>query len=225
MENTLVDGVYWVGVHFPQPAPGAALNCYLITDEQRALVDTGAPATAGPVLANIRAIVDPTQIDYVVLTHADMDHGGGLKELLVAAPQATVVISEYEARMLPMWGVHARTHIVHDGDTLSLGQRTLRFLSCPFICTPGSMLVFDETDQVLFSGDLFALLGPQEWRLFAEGDQTQALKMVQPLKLGRTEYVNQALARVKDLPVRIVASGHGQALRGDIPRLAEALMG
>lgn len=223
-ENKLTDDIYWVGIHFPQPAPGAALNCYLIMDEKKALIDTAAPATGPGIVANIRKIIDPAQLDYIILTHADLDHAGGLKEVVAAAPKAKVIGSEYEMKTLPMWGVQAPVQVAKDDDRLSLGKHTLRFLSCPFICTPGSMLVFDEKDGVLFSADLFALLGPTEWRLFAQGDQTEALRMVQNFKLGRTAYVNQALDKVKDLPVRIVASGHGQAVRGDITALAKALM-
>lgn len=223
-ENMVAQDIYWVGVHFPQPAPGAALNAYLIKDQKSALIDTGAPATAETIVANLRRLIDPAKLDYVVLTHADMDHAGGLKAILTAAPQATVVASEYEARTVPMWGVQAKTQVVKDGEKLSLGRHSLQFLLAPFTCTSGSLLVFDETEKVLFSADLFALLGPQEWKLFAEGDQTQTLKMVQGIKLGRTPYVNQALERVASLPVRIVASGHGQALKGDIPSLARALM-
>lgn len=223
MDNALTKDIYWAGVHFPEPAPGAAMNQYVIKDEKRALIDTGAPAIAPLVLANVRNLVDPATIDYVILTHADLDHGGGLKEIIAAAPQATVVASEYEARTLPMWGVQARTQVVKDGDTLSLGRHTLRFLATPHVCTPGHMLVFDETDGVLFSSDLFAQMGPQEWRLFGEGYQLETLKMVQAFKLGQTDYVRQALARVQELPVKIVASGHGQAIRGDIAVLAQAL--
>lgn len=123
-----------------------------------------------------------------------------------------------------MWGVQANLQVVKDGDILSLRRHILRFLATPFICTPGSMLVFDETEGVLFSSDLFALMGPREWQLFAEGDQIEALKMVQAFKLGRTEYVRQALTRVKELPVKIVASGHGQALKGDISSIAQVLI-
>ncbi|MBI2908247.1 MAG: MBL fold metallo-hydrolase [Chloroflexi bacterium] len=222
--DKLTEGIYWIGAHFPEPAPGAALNSFLILDEKRAVIDTGAPATAPLVLAKLRGLVDPAEIDYIVLTHADLDHAGGLKEILAATPRATVVASEYEARMLPMWGVQASAKVVKDGDTLSLGRRTLRFLGLPFICTPGSMLVFDEADGVLFSSDLFAAMGPQKWQMFADEPQTQALRAVQEFKLGRTQYVRDALARVVDLPVKIVAPGHGQALRGDIAGLARSLM-
>ncbi|MCL5985465.1 MAG: FprA family A-type flavoprotein [Actinobacteria bacterium] len=224
MDNILTNDIYWVGIHFPEPAPGASLNSFIIKDEKCALIDAGPPATVQMMLENIRNLLDPAKIDYIILTHADLDHAGGLKEILKAAPQAIVITSDYESKMLPMWGVQANIQVVKDGDTISLGRHTLRFIAAPFICTPGSMLIFDETDGVLFSSDLFALMGPQKWQLFAEGDQTEALKMVQAFKLGRTEYVRQALAKVKELPVNIVASGHGQALKGDIASIAQALI-
>lgn len=217
MENKLAENIYWVGVHFPQPEPGGSVNAFLIKDEKITVIDTGAPATAQWVANNIKALVEPKEIDYIVLTHADVDHAGGLTTLLAEAPQATVIASEMEARSIPMWGAQANIKIVKDGENLSLGQHTLRFIAMPFTCTPGSMAVFEEKEGVLFSADLFACLGPSEWRVFADDrDLTETLKMLQAMKLGNTQYTKEALKKVSELPVKIVASGHGQMIRNRI---------
>lgn len=224
MENKLAENIYWVGVHFPQPEPGGSVNAFLIKDEKVTVVDTGPPATAQWVVNNIKALVNLKEIDYIVLTHADLDHAGGLTALLAEAPQATLVASEVEARSIPMWGVQAEIKTVKDGETLSLGQHTLRFIDMPFTCTPGSMAIFEESEGVLFSSDLFACLGPSEWRVFADDrDLTEALKMVQAMKLGNTQYTKEALKKVSELPVKIVASGHGQMIRDKIGQYTKEL--
>jgi len=225
MENRITDSIYWVGVHFAEPAPGGSINAFLVRDEKIAVIDTGAPATADAIVANIRALVDPKAIDYIVLTHTDVDHGGGLAAILQEAPQATVVASETEARGFGLWGVKpARIQAVADGEVLTLGHHRLRFVAAPFTCTPGTMLIFEESDGVLFSADLFAATGPAQWRVFADGDKTETLKMLQRMKLGNTRYTKEALARVAELPVKIIASGHGAMIRENIKDYVDGLL-
>jgi flavorubredoxin len=224
MENKISDNIYWVGVHFPEPAPGGSLNAFLIKDEKTVVIDTGAPATAQYVLGNIKKLVDPTQIDYVVLTHADVDHAGGLATILAEAPRATVVVSEGEGRSLGAWGVQPQVKTVKDGDSLSLGQHNLRFVAAPFSCAPGTVLVFEETKGILFAADLFACPGPTQWQIFADADETEMLKMMQKMKLGNTQYTKQSLEKVKELPVKIIASGHGAMINTNIKEYIDALL-
>ena len=85
-------------------------------------------------------------------------------------------------------------------------------------------MVFEESDGVLFSADLFAGAGPAEWRIFADGDRTETLKALQKMKLGNTRYTKEALAKVEELPVKIIASGHGAMIRENIKEYVDALL-
>jgi flavorubredoxin len=110
-----------------------------------------------------------------------------------------------------------------DDSRLCLGRHTLRFVSTPYVCTPGHQVIFDERDGVLFSGDPFAQVGPPEWSLFAEGDLAQGLRMAQEKKCGVTHYPAQAIEKLRSLPIKIVASGHRQLIRHDLDRCTEVL--
>lgn len=225
MENRITDSVYWVGVHFADPAPGGSINAFLIKDNKTAVIDTGAPATADKIVENIKELVDPKEIDYVILTHTDLDHGGGLSAILKVAPQATIVASKPEAEGFGLWGIKpANIEAVRDGEILSLGHHRLRFVGAPFTCTPGTMMVFEESDGVLFSADLFACQGPSQWQVFADGDKTEMLKKLQKMKLGNTRYTKEALGKVEELPVKIIASGHGAMIRENIKEYVDALL-
>ena len=224
MSNEIADGIYWVGAHFSEPPPGFSINCFLIRDEKVAVIDTGAPVSCRFVIPNIKALVDPEDIDYVVITHADVDHVGGLGALLEEAPNATVLTSGYEARGIGYWGVKPQVKTVEDGETLSLGRHRLRFISAPYSCMPGTVLVFDETEGVLFSADLFAALGPSEWKLFADTDLTEMMRGVQEIKLGNTHHTKASLTKVSSLPAKIIASSHGAMINSNIRGYTEALL-
>jgi flavorubredoxin len=91
-------------------------------------------------------------------------------------------------------------------------------------CTPGTMMVFEESDGILFSADLFACHGPSQWQVFTDGDRTEVLKNLQKTKLGNTRYTKEALAKVEKLPVKIIASGHGSMIRENIKEYVDALL-
>jgi flavorubredoxin len=70
-----------------------------------------------------------------------------------------------------------------------------------------------DSEQPGDTGDLFAQIGPQEWAVFADTDYSDLLQRVQGMKFGDTKYPAQAIEKSQDLPIRIIASGHGQLLR------------
>lgn len=224
MENEIAEGIYWIGAHFPDPDPGVSINCFLIKDEKTMVIDTGAPATADLILSNITKLVDPQSIDYIMITHADVDHIGGLNALLREAPQATLLASPYEARGLGYWALEPTVSTIADGERLSLGRRQLRFVEAPYSCMPRTMLVFEETEGILFSADLYAALGPKNWELFADGDLSEMLKGVQEIKLGNTHHTKASLQKIKELPVNMIASAHGSMIKSNIGMYTDLLI-
>ncbi len=184
-------------------------------DRQTALIDTGAPAFGPRLVENIRQLIDPAKLDFVVFTHTDVDHAGGALHVMQVAPKARLVSPEGEAKALPLYGLNAPVQPMKDGETLSLGRRTLRFVATPFVETPGAMFIFEESERILFTGDAFASVTP-EWQLFATGDLTETLKMVQKVKLDNSRRTIEAIRKAGELRPAIIAPGHGPALRDNL---------
>ena len=220
MENKIAEDIYWVGLYFPDIQ--ASVNSFLVRDEKTALIDAGAPATAQGIISNIKTLIDPREIDYIVLTHNDLDHAGGLKDILSVAPQAQVVASELEGRMIGMWGLTVQPKIVKDGERLTLGKHTLRFVATPYVETPGAMVAFEEKEGILFSADLLGAAIPQ-WTLFAHDNLTEPLRQYQAWKLDNSSRAQEALLKVKDLPINIVAPSHGLMIKEGIKNYIETL--
>jgi flavorubredoxin len=77
--------------------------------------------------------------------------------LLERFPDLTVVCNE-KARAMLIDHLHvddARFHVVADGDTLSLGDKTLTFLFTPWVHWPETMSTWLAEDKILFSCDFF----------------------------------------------------------------------
>lgn len=220
MDNRITEDIYWVGLYFPEGQ--ASVNSFLILDDKTTLIDTGAPATSQGILANIKSLVDPGKIDYIILTHNDLDHAGGLKDILSVASQAQVVASESEGMMVGMWGIETQPKIVQEGERLSLGKHTLRFIATPYVETPGAMVIFEEKEGILFSADLLGASVPQ-WTLFAKDDLTEAMKQYQAWKLDNSPRAQEALRKIKNLPINIVAPSHALLLKEGVKDYIETL--
>src|SRR4030042_4213304 len=90
MPVELAPKVYWVGAvdwtlrdfHGYQTEDGTTYNAYLIVDDRLTLIDTVKRPLVPEMLARVAEIVDPEKISYIVSNHVEMDHSGGLPQVV-----------------------------------------------------------------------------------------------------------------------------------------------
>jgi len=108
MHREITKGVYYVGVddHHTElfenlwSLPfGVSYNSYLIVDEKIAVVEGVKGPWTEEWLNNIREIVDPSKIDYIIANHMEPDHTSSLPDFAKIAPNATIV---YTPKASPM---------------------------------------------------------------------------------------------------------------------------
>jgi flavorubredoxin len=138
------------------PLPdGTSYNAYFVVgSEKSVLLDTVDPSKWPELSAQLDELPEP---DYLVIHHVEQDHSGSTPLVLERFPDITVVCDE-KARGMLIDHLHvdeARFHVVADGDTLSLGDKTLRFLFTPWVHWPETMSTYLEEDKILFSCDFF----------------------------------------------------------------------
>ena len=86
----ITENVYWVGAidwnirdfHGYSTEQGTTYNAYLIKDEKVALFDTVKRDMKDDLLFHIRELVEPEQIDYIIVNHVEMDHSGCLPDII-----------------------------------------------------------------------------------------------------------------------------------------------
>jgi|Deesub1362A_J573_1020465.scaffolds.fasta_scaffold00005_55 flavorubredoxin len=228
MENKVAENVYWVGVYFKEK--GSGVNAFLIKDDKTALIDTGPPITQELVINNIKNIIDLENLDYIVLTHAEVDHCGALGKILQDAKNSKVCTSEIGAMLVPIYGFQAEMNIVKPGDVLNLGEKTLRFISTPLVDTWDTLFVFEEMNRILFTADAFGTFGQpnKDWKLFAQEDITDALKVYNAIKfpwikVASKDKIKKAIEDIKALKPNIIAPGHGPLIRENIDKCCDIL--
>ena len=162
---TLRENIHWVGAvdwairdfHSYETERGATYNAYLVQDERTALIDTVKGPFAEELLRNVASLADPASVDYIVCNHAELDHSGALPQVMQAMPQATLLCDKKCAAAL---AAHFDTsawkiRVVANGETVSLGRRTLRFIETPMVHWPESMFTYVPEERLLFSMDAF----------------------------------------------------------------------
>ncbi len=161
----VAEGIYQVGVldwnirdfHGYSTERGTSYNSYLIMDEKVVLVDSVKKEFADELLRNISEIIDPKKIDLVISNHTEMDHSGGLPRIMhYIGEDKPLYCSKMGQKNLSLhfprkWNFHA----VENGETLSIGKRTLTFLETRMLHWPDSMFTYSQTDGILFSSDAF----------------------------------------------------------------------
>ena len=176
----VTDTLTWVGANDRRLAMfegvysvprGVSYNSYLLRDEKNVLFDTVDRAVAGVFFDNVKHALDGAPLDYVVVLHMEPDHSATLGDLLARYPEAKVVCNDKIFSMMErFFGPQdkARAILVKEGDTLSLGRHTLRFLMAPMVHWPEVMVAYEESEHILFSADAFGTFGALDGALFAD---------------------------------------------------------
>jgi glyoxylase-like metal-dependent hydrolase (beta-lactamase superfamily II) len=146
----------------PVPVPGLGflpVNAFVIASSgSPILVDTCVTQPAGEFVAGVSSVVDPADIRWIWLTHADRDHTGALQEMLAAAPRATVITNFISVGHL-MTGPEPlpldRVHVVNTGERVDIGDRELVAFRPPLFDNPGTVGFFDPAGRILVSSDCF----------------------------------------------------------------------
>jgi len=212
--------VYWVGAIdwdrrlfdalIPLP-DGTSYNAYLVQGSQKvALIDTVDPSMTDVLMAYLE---DVPVIDYVIANHAEQDHSGSTPQVLAKYPNAKVVTTPKGKDMLVALLLipEDRFITVSDGESLSLGDKTLEFIHAPWVHWPETMLTYLREDKVLFPCDLFGShLANTGLYVTDEGQVYEAAKRYYAeIMMPFHTSIEKHLEKLKDYQIDIIAPSHG----------------
>jgi flavorubredoxin len=218
--RTIRDRIDWLGaIDWDQrlfdaliPLPdGTSYNAYLVKGSEKvALLDTVDPAMVDLLLAQLERV---PHIDYLVAHHGEQDHSGSIGVVLDRYPQATLLCTP-RARTLLIEHLaipEERIHTVADGETVSLGDRTLQFLHMPWVHWPETMGTYVPEERILFPCDLFGShLATTDLYVTDEGRVYEAAKRYYAeIMMPFRRHIEKHLARLQDVAIDVIAPSHG----------------
>ncbi len=232
----VTDRVYWVGAidwgvrdfHGYATQRGSTYNAYLVLAEKIALVDTVKAPFVGELLARVASVIDPARIDYLISNHAEMDHSGGLPEVIGAVGPEKVFASTAGVDALgEHFSLASEVTAVREGEGLSLGNANLTFVEARMLHWPDSMMTYLAEDRLLMSNDAFGmhLASSQRFADEIEGAtlESEAAKYYANILLPLSPLVSRLLEKVGNLNIAIdvVAPSHGPIWRKDTARVVD----
>lgn len=229
------EGIYWVGAidwnirnfHGYLTGKGTTYGAYLIMDDKITLIDTVKSNFTEELLSRISDIVPPEQIDIIISNHVEMDHSGALPTFMKTCPNASI----YTTGPAGVKGLTAHYgeygyQPVKTGETLSLGKRSIKFVSTPMLHWPDNMVCYCPEEKILFSNDAFGQHLASTERFDDEIELTSALEEAKSYYANIIMcYGRQARTAwdiVKKLDIEIIAPSHGIIWRSHIQDILNA---
>jgi NADH oxidase (H2O-forming) len=229
----LKENFYWLGVQDPGMKTfditmttefGSSYNSYLLKgSEKTAVFETAKAKFVDEYFDKLAQLVSVSEIDYLIVSHTEPDHAGAIARLIEMNPKITVIGSQMAIAFLKeITNGEFISHVVKEGDTLSLGDKTLRFISAVNLHWPDAMYTYIEEDKTLVTCDSFGVHYAFDdvlvSKLHAKGEETYQeyigavyyyyACIMKPFR----PFVLQAINRIKNLEIDMICTGHGPVL-------------
>ncbi|MCM8826157.1 MAG: FprA family A-type flavoprotein [Candidatus Omnitrophica bacterium] len=232
----IANNIYWTGYidwglrnfHGYSTPSGSTYNAYLIVDEYPTIIDTVKHYGFAQMLFEIKDIIDPSRIRYIVSNHSEMDHSGSIDKLIEFSPNAEVICSPQGKENLRYhFKKNWKFKVVDTQDTLNIGKRTLKFFLTPMVHWPDSMVTYSETDGILFSNDAFGQHYASVERFVDEAGRDivlrESAKYYANIVMPYGNNVLKTLETLNSLKIEMICPSHGLIWRKkeDIEKIKE----
>jgi len=227
----LADDIYFLGYNDRRtnlfeniwPIPhGISYNSYLIVDEKIALIDTVERSFIDEYLESIEEIIGNRPIDYLVINHMEPDHSGALKAIVQKYPEITLVGNKKTFAFVESFYMEPENvHMVHDNDVLELGKHRLQFQTIPMVHWPETMVTYEETNKILFSGDAFGSYGTLDGGIFDDEInlnfyEIEVMRYFTNIVGKYCPHTQRAIKKLAPLDIKMIAATHGPIWRTDL---------
>lgn len=207
-----------------------AVSVYVILNgEQPVLIDCGSHLHRETIMADLESVLDGRTPSHIFLTHSELPHAGNISSVVGRWPDIHCVVSNVMLayiEVLPTLPLEQITQATA-GSTVTVGGRTLEFVTALLKDQPGSQWIYDGETETLFSGDGFGYHCSEEQRgrfsdeipggVQPEQFESYHRQTFRFLRWIQPERFNADLDRLFEMrPISIVAPIHGAAIRGEI---------
>lgn len=196
------------------PLPqGTTYNSYFIKGSKySAIIDTMYPPRTEEYLKLLeKSGID--KVDFIVANHGEQDHSGSLPALIEKFPNAKILTnpkcSELIQEMLCV--PEEKIQIVSDGEEISLGDKTLRFIYAPWVHWPDTMFTYIPEYKLMFTCDFLGAHYPFE-ELYA--DKTEALivsakRYYAEIMMPFRSFCQKYLKLLRGMDIEMILPSHG----------------
>lgn len=217
----------------PLPGLGAlAVNTLLLKGREPVLVDTGLAVLGDGFMAELEREIDPAEIAWIWISHADADHIGNLQRVLDRAPKAKVVTAYLGVAKLALLGFDlGRVQMLQPGDVFEAGGRRLHPVRPPYYDAPETTGFYDPAADLLYVADCFGALLPAPVEQVEDAPKEalhqgmmtwSALDAPWLAQVDRTAF-GRGLAAIEQIAPRHLVSAHLPFLEGRVETVTDPI--
>ncbi|MDR1537613.1 MAG: FprA family A-type flavoprotein [Clostridiales bacterium] len=198
---------------------GTTYNAYVVKgNEKTVLIEISKEGFFEEFFERLKGVVDPAEIDYIIMNHTEPDHTGSLFKILQFCPKAVLVGTSTALRFIKeiLNKDDVPSLAVSDGDSLDIGGKTLKFITAPLLHWPDTMFTYIPESAALFSCDSFGChyCDSKVFNDLIEGDFYDAYKYYFDNIMGPFKgSVASALKKIESLKIDVICNGHGPVIR------------
>lgn len=192
---------------------GTSYNSYLVKgSEKTAIIDTMYPPKTKEYM---KRLFDNQvgKVDYIIANHGEQDHSGSIPALLEKYPNAIVLTNPKVAENIKnMLFVPAeRIREIADGEEVSLGDKTLKFIFAPGVHWPDTMFTYIKEDNVICTCDFlgahytFSDVFAQESKELEHSAKRYYAEIMMPFRMMCQRYTKM----IKEMNVDMILPSHG----------------
>ncbi len=239
-KKNITPSLYYVGVNdrrkslFENQLPlpyGVSYNSYLIDDEKVALIDTVDACCFDIFLKKIEAVIGNKKIDYLIINHMEPDHSGSIRLIRECYPDIRIVGNAKTIEMISgYFEITDGLMEVKDGTVLELGKHKLSFTLTPMVHWPETMMTYDMTEKILFSGDAFGCFGALDGGVI-DGTMNldkfwDEMRRYYACIVGKYGVpVQNALGKLEGVEIDYICSTHGPVWKENIEKVVNLYSG
>ena len=231
LKVNLAENIYFLGYNDRRthlfeniwPIPhGISYNSYLLVDEKIALVDTVERSFIDEYLDNIEEIIGNRPVDYLIINHMEPDHSGALKAIVQKYPNITLVGNKKTFAFVESFYMTPESVlVVHDNHRLELGKFVIQFQTIPMVHWPETMVSYEETNKILFSGDAFGSYGTLDGGVFddeinLEFYEIEVMRYFTNIVGKYCPHTQRAIQKLAPLDIKMIGATHGPVWRSDL---------
>jgi flavorubredoxin len=243
----LTENIHWIGVNdrttdlfegiWPINDVGVSYNSYIIRGKKTALIDLAKGISTDDYLTQVEEIIDPSEINYIIINHVEPDHTGLIKIMSKLAPEATFVGTAKAKEMIANFyqledTKNIKWRTVSSGDEINIGDSTLVFYDAPYVHWPETMITYDKKSRILFSCDAFGSYGALGGKIFddevseieKEFFEEESLRYYANIVAKFSRFVIKAINSLSGLDISMIAPSHGLIWRKNPQRIVDLYM-
>lgn len=218
------------------PVPGVGrlpVNAMVLLGKEPMILDTLAIVHRDIFLEEVFNIVEPEDVRWLFLSHEDRDHSGSIMQIMERCPKAKLVTN-----FLGLGKLHEefdfdprRIHILNDGDTLDIGDRTVAAIRPPLYDSSATTGIWDPKSEIYYGADCFGIVAtdiPEYTDELSATDFEDGFFFMNRANHVWFEHVKpEVLAaeaeKIKKLGAKMLVSGHGPVERRNVDRMCDMI--